>query len=158
MYSDLCLLISEDDRQVRDAIRRGVSARGFRVQTSDTVLGSLDLFAKADIAIIDLTLTNGDGRQVLQEWVAKKHAPVVIISRGISRGETEDMLLSGAWFVFDKPFSWEAFYLVLERYAHIVRDKRTCQTVKKLRRRVTLLSFMVVAMGGVQVIPWILSL
>lgn len=158
MYSDLTVLVAEDDRDVREIIRRGAQARGFRINTTDSVLESFDYFPGSDILVVDLTLANGNGRQVLQKWVQQKHSPAVVISGGISKGDEDRLLMDGAWNVLGKPFGWEAFYLILERYAHIVRDRATCLTVVKLRRTVIVLAFMVVALGGVEVIPWVLKL
>src|ERR1700694_2605913 len=72
--------IVEDDPELRDLVRRGLSEEGFSVLTYATggeLLSSVD-DSSPDVLVVDIGLTDGDGRDVCQALRARGIATPVL--------------------------------------------------------------------------------
>lgn len=133
---DISVLVVEDDRDVREMIRQALERKRFRVIAVDGVWQAVEKFAAADILTLDLNLPNGDGRNVLRQWIKIPGLkPSVVVSAYLASGEDES-LLSSAWNVLHKPFDIDLLADIVERYAYVVRGDRCCREIAKLKRMV----------------------
>lgn len=160
MFSDIKVLIVEDDRRFAATLRTGMAARGFRTTWTDSVAEAIEYIhtEDPDLLVLDLSLLNGRGEPVLDQWVRDRRAPAVVVSAPVSTSEVDDLYTHGAWNVLPKPLTWETFYLIVERYGMIVRDRRTAIKVGRLQKAVTALAILVAALGGLEIIPRLLEI
>jgi len=98
------VLVVEDDREIRELVRRYLERAGFGVLTTGSGVQALDLLARqaAELMVLDLGLPDLDGLEVLQ---AANGVPVVVLT---ARGEVADRITGlrlGADDYVVKPFS-----------------------------------------------------
>jgi DNA-binding response OmpR family regulator len=98
------VLVVEDDREIRELVRRYLERAGFGVLTTGSGVQALDLLARqaAELVVLDLGLPDLDGLEVLQ---AANGVPVVVLT---ARGEVADRITGlrlGADDYVVKPFS-----------------------------------------------------
>lgn len=87
-----CLLLVEDDDNLRDVFARGLREEGFDVVTASDGRGAIRTAAErpVDAVLLDIGLPDSDGRDVCQALRARGvDAPVIFLS---ARGELEDRL------------------------------------------------------------------
>lgn len=106
------ILLVEDEKKLADVIARGLSAKGFAVDTIDDgekALTRLSLHYKDyDLVVLDLMLPSLDGYAICKELRARNIVlPILVLT---ARAETEtkvELLLSGADDYLVKPFAFE---------------------------------------------------
>ena len=101
------MLVVEDDRDLRDLVRRYLERAGHAVLTTGSGAEALRLLAGAavDLVILDLGLPDVDGLDVLREARATGGIPVVVLT---ARSDVEDRIRGlslGADDYVTKPFS-----------------------------------------------------
>ena len=107
MLQTLKLLLIEDDASMQKALQRALSRRGFEVQgCTDGALAVVQWTAmRPDVVVLDLSLPNVDGLQVLEQARRTGLAtPVLILT---ARGTVGDRILglnTGADDYLPKPF------------------------------------------------------
>lgn len=104
-----CILLVDDDPDVRASLRRPLSGEGYLVSEADSVASAHALMAGAgrafDVIILDLGLPDGDGRGLCAEFRAQGLTVPIIVLTGF--GEEEDVvsaLDAGANDYVIKPF------------------------------------------------------
>lgn len=101
------LLLVEDDRLLAEALARGLELSGFTVYTTSFGEDALDLANayRFDLTLLDLTLPDIPGQQVLQALrQAKNPMPVIILSGEADVGVKVEQLIEGADDYITKPF------------------------------------------------------
>ncbi len=105
------VLVVEDDREIRDLLRRYLERAGYQVHTAGTggeAIRVLDAGAGTQLIVLDLGLPDLDGLEVLRAARTDSDAgrvPVVVLT---ARGEVDDRirgLRAGADDYVTKPFS-----------------------------------------------------
>lgn len=101
------VLVVEDDRDIREVVRRYLERAGHAVLSTGSGLEALRLLAGSavDLVVLDLGLPDLDGLDVLREARADRSVPVVVLT---ARSTVEDRihgLRLGADDYVPKPFS-----------------------------------------------------
>jgi DNA-binding response OmpR family regulator len=101
------VLVVEDDRDIRDLVRRYLERAGHAVLSTGSGVEGLKLLTQAtpDLVVLDLGLPDLDGLEVLREAVAAGGVPVIVLT---ARSDVEDRIRGlslGADDYVTKPFS-----------------------------------------------------
>ncbi len=126
------ILIVEDDADLAGALQRGLQGEGYRTAAAGTVRqarGALRSL-KPDLLLLDLTLPDGDGLDLLAHDLGGAEGPPVIIIS--ARGAVPDRLEGfrvGADDYVVKPFALVEIYA---RVAAVLRRSQTAPTVFRI--------------------------
>lgn len=107
----LCVLLVEDDRDLRATLRESLAVEGYKVQTAVSLADAVAQMAHAeaaagvDLVLLDLGLPDGDGEALLAAMRGKRSTPVIVISARHGDGQKIRLLDSGADDYLVKPFS-----------------------------------------------------
>lgn len=101
------VLVVEDERDIREVLRRYLERAGHAVLTTGSGLEGLRLLGDGgvDLVVLDLGLPDLDGLEILREARAGRHTPVVVLT---ARSAVEDRIRGlslGADDYVPKPFS-----------------------------------------------------
>ena len=103
----LCVLVVEDDREIRAMMQSSLSVEGFEVQTAVSLseASAMVRHAPPDVLVLDLGLPDGDGIELVHE-VRKQHSlPILIVSARHQEAQKIRLLDAGADDYLAKPFS-----------------------------------------------------
>lgn len=167
MFSDIKVLVVDDDYDIRQVTRKVLASMSFTVDVSDTLSGGLDKIEEADILLLDLRLKNGMGDTLLQRWRDEKRGPVIVMSGYVDQALENELLESYVDNVLHKPVPPSVLRSVFFRIGCLVRDAKklselTCEIselsekISRLQRRVWILTGAAVGFGiaaGVSVSP-----
>ena len=100
------ILIVEDDRRIRDMLRRGLIFEGYSVDTAEDGETALHVARETppDAVILDIMLPKMDGLEVCRRIRRTMQVPILILS---AKGETADRVVGldvGADDYLSKPF------------------------------------------------------
>jgi len=103
------VLVVDDERAIQRFLRASLEENGFAVIDASTGKGALDLAVsrKPDVVLLDLTLPDMDGLDVLKRLREWSSAPVIVVS---ARGQESDKIAGldrGADDYLIKPFGVE---------------------------------------------------
>lgn len=108
--SNFSILIIDDEPEVRSVARRMLNSVGFHVQVAESgsqALAKLGKQREADLAIVDLTMPEEDGVQVIGQLLEKRPEMKVVLMSGFDLDEaipSERRVPSGLPLI-EKPFS-----------------------------------------------------
>jgi two-component system response regulator MtrA len=105
---DELLLIVEDDPSLREVIRLGLEADGFRIVTADNGPSALLAFAsnQPDLVLLDVMLPGLDGIAVCRELRRISLIPIVMLTARASTSDVVEGLEAGADDYVTKPFEF----------------------------------------------------
>ena len=114
------VLVVEDERDIREVLRRYLERAGLSVLTTGTGAEAIRLLtsAPADLVVLDLGLPDVDGADVLREIRAAGHPPVIVLT---ARSTVEDRIRGlqlGADDYVTKPFSPAEVVLRVQAVLH----------------------------------------
>ena len=114
------MLVVEDERDIREVLRRYLERAGLSVLTTGTGAEAIRLLASAppDLVVLDLGLPDVDGTDVLREIHSAGYPPVVVLT---ARSTVEDRihgLQLGADDYVTKPFSPAEVVLRVQAVLH----------------------------------------
>jgi DNA-binding response OmpR family regulator len=114
------VLVVEDERDIRDVLRRYLERAGLSVLSTGTGAEALRLLTSAppDLVVLDLGLPDLDGTDVLREIRAAGHPPVLVLT---ARSTLEDRIHGlelGADDYVTKPFSPHEVVLRVQAVLH----------------------------------------
>lgn len=109
------ILVVEDEARIASFIVKGLRARGYEVDTTRTGAEAVQRAAGFDLVVLDLTLPDLDGFDVLRQLRTQGEAvPVIVLT---ARGEVEDRVVglrSGADDYMTKPFAFDELVARIE--------------------------------------------
>jgi DNA-binding response OmpR family regulator len=102
-----CILVVEDEESISQPFAEALRRAGFEAIVTATAAGALELASDAepDLVILDLSLPDGDGRDVCRELRRRSDVPIVMLT---ARGTEMDRIVGlelGADDYVVKPFS-----------------------------------------------------
>ena len=100
------VLVVDDEKSLRDFIRRNLEVRGYKVKTAGNGLEALAIFDNEyiDLVILDVMMPNMDGLETIKRIREKSTVPVIVLS---ALGEEQDKVRAlnlGADDYLSKPF------------------------------------------------------
>ncbi|TFC10444.1 response regulator transcription factor [Cryobacterium algoritolerans] len=116
------VLVVEDERDIRDLLRRYLERAGFSVLTTASGIEALRLLSASDLVILDLGLPDIDGADVLREIHALGALPVIVLTARTSTDERIRGLELGADDYVTKPFSPHEVVLRVQAVLHRYGD------------------------------------
>ena len=101
------VLVVEDERDIREVLRRYLERAGLSVLTTGTGAEAIQLLTSAppDLVVLDLGLPDVDGTDVLREIQAAGHPPVLVLTARSTVDDRIHGLQLGADDYVTKPFS-----------------------------------------------------
>lgn len=101
-----CIIVVEDERQIRRFVRSTLEAEGCRVFEAETGRQGLVEAAtrKPDLLVLDLGLPDIDGVEFIKDLRGWSDAPVIVLSARSTEGDKVTALDAGADDYLAKPF------------------------------------------------------
>jgi DNA-binding response OmpR family regulator len=101
------VLLVEDESSIAEPFARALEREGFQPIVAQTAARARELFAqrRPNIVLLDLTLPDGDGRELCREWRRESQTPIIMLT---ARGTETDRVVGlelGADDYVVKPFS-----------------------------------------------------
>lgn len=126
------ILIVEDDRRIRDMLRRGLIFEGYAIETADDGEEALRKVREEmpDAVILDLMLPGIDGLEVCRRLRSATDVPIVMLTARDAVSDRVTGLDAGADDYMVKPF---AFDELLARLRALFRRHRQDSTADVLR-------------------------
>jgi two-component system alkaline phosphatase synthesis response regulator PhoP len=117
------VLVVEDDRELRDLVRRYLERAGYAVHTTGSGAEALRLLDAVDpvAVVLDLGLPDIDGLAILAAAREGRQVPVVVLTARSAVEDRIDGLRRGADDYVTKPFSPTELVLRVEAVLHRVR-------------------------------------
>lgn len=102
----ITVLVVDDEKPLRDFVRRNLEIRGYKVLTAANGLEAMALFttSQVDLAILDLMMPHLDGLETTRRMRELSHVPIIILT---ALGEEADKVRAfdlGADDYLTKPF------------------------------------------------------
>jgi two-component system, NtrC family, response regulator HydG len=123
--------IIDDDESFREAIGEVIRQHGFTVETASSLEEARHLFASRipDLALVDLSLPDGDGSDLLRQ-LAEEPADVVVITGNATVASAVGALREGAADYLTKPVDMQRLEAIL---ANVARRRELIEQVHDLR-------------------------
>jgi CheY-like chemotaxis protein len=102
------VLLVEDNELARDALSTLLQVTGHRVSVAGTVAEALTVArdGRPDLLLIDLTLPDGDGLEIVRELILEENPPTFVALTGHDAREVADRCIAaGCISVIVKPVS-----------------------------------------------------
>jgi two-component system KDP operon response regulator KdpE len=101
-----CILVVDDEPQIRRVVRNAVAVIAARVLEASTAREAMDLAASAlpGLIVLDLSLPDRDGLDVCRDLRAFTNVPILILSARHTEQEKAALLDAGADDYLTKPF------------------------------------------------------
>src|SRR3954451_4836581 len=101
------VLLVEDESSIAEPFARALEREGFHPIVAPSAARARELFAqrRPNIVLLDLTLPDGDGRELCREWRRESQTPIIMLT---ARGTETDRVVGlelGADDYVVKPFS-----------------------------------------------------
>jgi len=132
------ILLVDDEEAVRFPIHRFLSASGFEVQEADSLAGAIAACATSvpDAAVLDFSLPDGDGLELLSRLKALDASlPVVLLTGHGTIDLAVKAMQEGAEQFFTKPVELKTLLVVLERVLENRRSRQQSQLGRSAKAR-----------------------
>jgi CheY-like chemotaxis protein len=120
------VLVIDDEQMVRAQLRRSLELRGYEVEEACDGLSGIEAHTKkpADVLIIDWTMPDIDGAEVVRRIRTSDSKVAIVLSSGYQAQAAAERLEPGAYQVFlPKPYSVGELVRALERARSSVRSR-----------------------------------
>ena len=127
------ILLIEDDEPLRDSIRCFLERNGFLTAESGCLADArLHLQREAfDLVLLDLTLPDGDGMDVLEQFAAQYLHRIVVLT-GTGSIETAVLAMKkGAHDFLQKPVNPDMLLITLQRAQAFLQARSECRDLKR---------------------------
>ncbi len=134
------ILIIDDERAIRRALREILEFEGFQVDEAENGIAGIDCVKNAvyDVIFCDIKMPQMDGMEVLEQlMVLKVEAPIIMISGHGSIENAVDALKKGAFDFIEKPLDLNRILVTIrnakEKTSLVEETKQLKTTVKKFK-------------------------
>ena len=130
------ILLIEDEEELAQAVARGLQKCGYAVDTAFSAGEALDYWAayRYDVTVLDLTLPDMDGLEILRNLRSWSSLPVVVVSARSHERDKVAALDLGADDYLTKPFGTDE---LLARVRTAIRHTRTVSGNDEIARNGT---------------------
>ena len=114
----ISVLIVEDERMIRESLRRRLTREGMQVSEAENMTGARKLLEETDfdVALVDYRLPDGDGVTILREIKSRSPTTVAIMVTAFSTVDIAvEALRLGANDFITKPFSQDEIVVCIRR-------------------------------------------
>jgi DNA-binding NtrC family response regulator len=143
--ADRRILIVDDDKDVRFPMRRYLTGRGFDVREAESVASAIEAFkmARPDAAVVDFSLGDGDGLELLRGLKALDPTlPVIMLTGHGTIDIAVQAIKEGAEQFFTKPVEMPALEVVIERALDNQRVRQVSAVGRSSQARQTIDPFL----------------
>jgi len=132
------ILVIDDERGMREGVKRILTPRGHRVQTAETGTEALDILRShaIDLALVDLKMPDMDGIQILEE--IKKHDDQIVsvmITAYATIEAAVDATKHGAFDFLAKPFTPSELITLVDKALHVRWLRLEASRLREQRER-----------------------
>ena len=130
------VLVVEDDRDVADLVSESLEDQGYRATVTASLADSRDHLAhqSCDLVLLDLTLPDGSGFELLDELSADPGSPPVIVLTGDAGIDTAvDAIRRGAHDYVAKPFEIGELLNRIGNAAEVTRARDSREVERRQR-------------------------
>jgi two-component system KDP operon response regulator KdpE len=101
-----CVLVVDDEKPLRDFVKRNLEVRGYHVETATNGLEGLAVFRTQaiDLVILDLMMPRMDGLEMIRRMRNSSLVPIIVLSALGEESDKVQALNSGADDFLTKPF------------------------------------------------------
>ncbi|RIK56100.1 MAG: DNA-binding response regulator [Chloroflexi bacterium] len=126
------ILIVEDDRRIRDLLRRGLIFEGYSVETAEDGEAALRIARdkEPDAVILDLMLPGMDGLEVCRRLRSASNVPILMLTARDTVPDRVTGLDAGADDYMVKPFAFDELLARLRAIFRRHRLEKTSDTVR----------------------------
>lgn len=119
----ITVLVAEDERPLRDFVRRNLDVRGYNVLAAGNGLEAMAVFnsESVDLVVVDLMMPRMDGLEVIRRIRQVSQVPVVVLSAMDEEADKVRALNLGADDYLTKPFGVDE---LLARIQAVIRRSR----------------------------------
>jgi DNA-binding response OmpR family regulator len=131
------VLVVEDDRELRELVRRYLERAGYAVHTTGSGAIGMLTTGGVDLLVLDLGLPDVDGREVLAAAHQRsdgRDVPVVVLTARSAVEDRIDGLRRGADDYVTKPFSPTELVLRVQAVLHRTRGAAATPGVRDQRQ------------------------
>jgi DNA-binding NtrC family response regulator len=143
--ADRRILIVDDDKDVRFPMRRYLTGRGFDVREAESVASAIESFkmARPDAAVVDFSLGDGDGLELLRGLKALDPTlPVIMLTGHGTIDIAVQAIKEGAEQFFTKPVELPALEVVIDRALDNQRVRQVSAVGRSSQARQTIDPFL----------------
>ncbi len=127
------ILLIEDDAPLRESIGKFLERNGFQVDECGCLAEATRRLGQAvfDMILLDLTLPDGDGMEILEQF-ARQYPHRIVVLTGTGTIATAVLAMKkGAQDFLQKPVNPEILLLALQRALAYIQARDDCQNLKK---------------------------
>jgi DNA-binding NtrC family response regulator len=133
MASKKRILVIEDDRPLRESIKKFLEKKGFSVRTAENLAGAVDRLKTDDydLLLLDLTLPDGSGMEILKGYSDRYQNRIVILTGTGTIESAVAAMKKGAFDLLQKPINPDILLLALNRALEFNRTSEDYQNLKQ---------------------------
>lgn len=128
------ILIIDDEKNIRDGIKKSLEYEGYEVATAENGEKGIDIVYKGgiDLVITDLKMPEKTGEEFLKDILDfDKHIPIIILTGHGNIETAVDMMRLGAYDFMTKPFNLDKMLLIIARALESKDIKKTAESLEK---------------------------
>jgi DNA-binding NtrC family response regulator len=126
------ILLIEDDAPLRESIRQFLEKSGYRADESGSLAEAARRLGQAayDLLLLDLTLPDGSGLDILERFGRQYQHRVLVLSGTGSIASAVQAMKQGAHDFLQKPLNPDLLLLALQRTFAYLQEQRDCRELK----------------------------
>ena len=103
------ILVVDDDRSVRELLRRGIEVMGYQVADAPDAISAIRMLERHDVALVlcDMSMPGNDGVWLVDQIAVKFPGVPVVLATGLVDLDPRTLIQSCVVGHITKPFSFE---------------------------------------------------